>query len=873
MKKKLLCSLFALLFLLSLFPILYATGDTVQPGTSFTYTQEEHWGKSSDIWSWQWRLAGGGPFQDMVFTNISGQGDCYVADWELYPYCAARWGGNNVHSNTNADAARVFTAPASGSVSINITIARTGEFTSPTGNTPTSFQILLNDTIIYPSEENFLILTSTTQKNITVTAKVRAGEKLRFVVGSMGNHNSDAVNMITTVTYESVGDPGDQRIGQTYTFAATNSTWGQDTPLWSWEWTPKNGTSFSPMTYQYVASYGKNMYVADWNQYPYCYVDMLGTKMHPGLDVDTVKTFSAPYSGTIRIDTSIARFNQYVAGGNQTPTSLRILVNNTQVYPLYSNVLSLTSTDAKDFSISVPVQAGDKIRFVIGGMDQIDADAVQNYNTITYISLEAPALRAGDAYTFSASQSTWGTPIEHWSWEWHNQTSNTFHDMTYQYISSYGKYMYAADWSTYPYCYADLLGVKVHPAKNADTVKTFTAPYSGRVEITTMIARAVSYNASSAGSKTPTSLQIFKNNEQIWPTNGNVVSLTSTDQITYKVSANIQVGDKIRFVIGSMGQQDEDAVMMYNTVTYRTVGPQQLAMVTDQANARISVYDIHADNWEANETVWSWAPSTANGFTLQSAFAYCTDAKLRYAPNLRKYVVAVSASNGFLGIADYATGQKIWEVNATGSANPHSIEYLPNGNIAAAASNGGWIRIYTASQNSTAYVQANLQGAHGVLWDPQRNLLWAVGDLHLTAYRIGGTAANPTITEASEYRKTLPGNGGGHDLSAVYGDGNRLWITDNSATYQYDIAAETFQTTYIASEVLNRFAVKGISSYKETNTAVTTIPNNTFQSWNTDRVEVTIPVQNGTQWELYGRTQTHSTGAFYKVRSWISDYR
>lgn len=842
---------------------IFSAEPAVSAGDSFTYTPEEHWGIENDIWSWQWALANTENFSDMSFTTVEGQGECYVADWNLYPYCAARWGGNNVHPNISADAARVFTAPVSGEISVSVSVARVADFAVPSWTTPTSFRILLGNTVVYPSEGDYQILTSTTPEQINLDLKILEGEKLRFVVGSMGQQDADAVNLLTTVTYDSVGNPGTKRVGQTYAFSATSSTWGQPDANWSWEWTPKNQTVFSPMTYQFVSSYNKNMYVADWAAYPYSYVDFLGVKMHPALEADTVKTFTAPYSGTVKIDTSVSRYVQYGTYPSHTPTSLRILVNDTQVYPLYSDYLVLTDTTAKEFSFSVPVRQGDKIRFVVGGMGQIDCDAIDMHNTVTYTSLAEPSLVPGDSYTYQASESSWGTDIPYWNWEWRDP-DNTFGPMTYQYIASYGKNMYASDWTNHAYNYVDLLGAKIHPAKTRDTVKTFTAPYSGRVEMQINIARCVAFIQN--GSHTPTSLRVFLNDEQIWPADGSAISLTSTTQQTFKISADVTAGDKVRCVVGSLNQTDHDAVMMYNTVTYRAVGERELAMVADQQSAAIRVYDVHAEDWNQNEVVWDWSPTSALGFSQSGAITYVTDAKLRYSQSKMKHVVVVSASGGFLGVIDYATGQKIWEVQATGASNPHSIEYLPDGNIAAASSLG-WVRIYKASQNSTEYVQADLTGAHGVLWDPSRNLLWALGDYVLTAYRVSGTAKSPVLTEAAEYRVNLPTTGG-HDLSAVSGDANRLWVSTNSGVYQFDIAAKTFYSNYTTALAMNHTSVKGISNFPGSDTVVTIYPNNTMTSWNSDRVYVTLH-ENGM---LFGRTQTHASGAFYKVRSWLSNY-
>ena len=137
--KRLLSVLLSAVFLFSFFPATGIADAAVSAGDSFTYTQADHWGIENDIWSWQWALADTEDFSDMTFTNVEGQGDCYVADWDLYPYCAARWGGINVHPNVDADSARVFTAPASGWVTVSVSVARASAFTTPSSKSPTSF--------------------------------------------------------------------------------------------------------------------------------------------------------------------------------------------------------------------------------------------------------------------------------------------------------------------------------------------------------------------------------------------------------------------------------------------------------------------------------------------------------------------------------------------------------------------------------------------------------------------------------------------------------------------------------------------------------------------------------------------------------------
>lgn len=440
--KRFLCVLLSAAMLLCMIPITGSAAAAVSVGDSFTYTPEEHWGVTNDIWSWQWALADTESFSNMKYTDVSGQGKCYVANWDKYPYCAARRDGINVHPNKDADAARVFTAPASGWVTVDVTIARDKVYESFEKNSPTSFRILLEDVTVYPSIGEHRVLTSTAEESITCRVFVKAGEKLRFVVGAIDNHTSDSVNLQTTVRYDSVtADPEEIcRVGEVFEYAQTDATWGQPDPHWDWEWTPAGETVFSPMTYQYVDKYSKYMYISDWNTNPYNYADQLGVKVHPAAEVDTVKTFTVPYTGTVELSTEVSRYTALadVSKDGANGTSLRILVNNTQVYPLYSDALILDSATAKNFVVSLPVTAGDKIRTVIGSLGNTTSDALNLSSSVAYTSVETPTVCVDDADTFSVSTPQWeSNTMGNWSFEWRD-TNDNFGNLTYRYNAQQG---------------------------------------------------------------------------------------------------------------------------------------------------------------------------------------------------------------------------------------------------------------------------------------------------------------------------------------------------------------------------------------------------------------------------------------------------
>ena len=297
------------------------------------------------------------------------------------------------------------------------------------------------------------------------------------------------------------------------------------------------------------------------------------------------------------------------------------------------------------------------------------------------------------------------------------------------------------------------------------------------------------------------------------------------------------------------------------------------AVITaDQQEQKVLVFDTRFPNWrgDGRMLLWSWYPHVGNGFSDDPApgWSNVDEAKLRDVPGTDDQVVLTTASGGFLGMVDYPSGERLWSVNVQedpddGFHNPHSIELLPDGNIAAAASTGGWLRLYTASQGPDAetYIEYPLVGGHGVQWDPELELLWALGDDELIAFEVGGTPADPTLeVERISYLPTF----GGHDLQPVYGDTDRLWVTSNTGVYQYVKSIDEWDTDYPMADELYRTMVKSVSNHPVTDQVVQAKPKaDCATTWCTDTIDFFGPAE----------TRMRKGAEFYKARWFVPDYQ
>lgn len=282
-------------------------------------------------------------------------------------------------------------------------------------------------------------------------------------------------------------------------------------------------------------------------------------------------------------------------------------------------------------------------------------------------------------------------------------------------------------------------------------------------------------------------------------------------------------------------------------------------VVTDQATDQILILDSDRQSWDTAKVLWRWQPSAANGLgDLTAGWGAPADAKLRHRDH-QAYLLATD-SVGFTAVVPYPQGSgAYWATNVGTQPNLHSIDLLPDGNVAAVASRGNWLRIYTASQGprSTSYTEFTLPTAHGVFWDGDSQLLWALGGTDLVALRVGGTDAQPTLTE--DRRVALP-TPDGHDLQPVAANRDRLWVSTGSKVYQYSKSRNAFLENYPGARRISVPGVKSVGDDGSSGQVLTSIlTSNNICTWCTDSVTLS----------RHNETLTLHGTQIYKARWWV----
>jgi hypothetical protein len=183
------------------------------------------------------------------------------------------------------------------------------------------------------------------------------------------------------------------------------------------------------------------------------------------------------------------------------------------------------------------------------------------------------------------------------------------------------------------------------------------------------------------------------------------------------------------------------------------------------------------------EKVWKWNAATRPDLPETMRGKFRTIAECKPVEDGDRILIAAS-SNG-AAVIERKTGKVAFYATVF---NAHSIEMLPAGRVVVASSHvpsapGDRLIVFDLSRPVQEVFHTELLWAHGVVWDPQRELLWALSDKELRAYKlVDWNSGTPALAKDVIYK--LPDDGG-HNLSAVPGTAmlsvstaHRSWLFD-----------------------------------------------------------------------------------------------
>ncbi len=297
-------------------------------------------------------------------------------------------------------------------------------------------------------------------------------------------------------------------------------------------------------------------------------------------------------------------------------------------------------------------------------------------------------------------------------------------------------------------------------------------------------------------------------------------------------------------------------------------------IVCDHQNSRIVVYDMSRLGEKGNldeAEIWEYKTGFVAGQKYREDTVYGD-------------VVIFCGPDG-PGVVTYPGKRLVWSGGSgMAGSNPHSIEILPSGNIVTASTTDSTIRIFNTKNmvekkdKKTDYESYTFDDAHGVLWDPANECLWAVGKTELVAYKVVDDG------DGTESLKRVVGFGGklpttdGHDLSADFFDSNKLWITTNTGVYHFDKTTGEFDAKFDQYGKLSKKFVKGFGNNLNGNYFYSNPNGGKGREWEgTDLAEWCTDTIYFCYWKsknfLYSQACVSETSAFYKARVFYGKYQ
>jgi hypothetical protein len=240
---------------------------------------------------------------------------------------------------------------------------------------------------------------------------------------------------------------------------------------------------------------------------------------------------------------------------------------------------------------------------------------------------------------------------------------------------------------------------------------------------------------------------------------------------------------------------------------------------SSQSNAAIDTKDtLFTSGWdevfalkptETPTKLWSWKAATSAGMPASMVTKFATTDDCKPIEQGRK--ILVTSSTGGVALVEQTSGKTLFYATVPGA---HSAELLPNDRIAVASASaligGHKLVLFDLKHSEKRLWESDFHDGHGVYWDVDQNILWALGYNELREYELMNWESNsPALTLKETYQ--LPSTGG-HDLSPN-SDRATLFVTTSSDVVLFNKRSHSFASEPRMKGLLK---VKGVSVHPET---------------------------------------------------------
>lgn len=284
--------------------------------------------------------------------------------------------------------------------------------------------------------------------------------------------------------------------------------------------------------------------------------------------------------------------------------------------------------------------------------------------------------------------------------------------------------------------------------------------------------------------------------------------------------------------------------------------------LTDQKNGRLIVRDLAAEDWsDDSSVVWQYRDERTRA---------AAGLKFRYSELFGGEVVLFCGPAG-AGILSYETKEMLF-FTAKAGINPHGVELLPDGTFIVGSTTDNLVSVFDAASGKVSPVQTlNYENVHGILWDPEYDLLWMAGRTKLSAFSVTKNDGKAYVSQI--YGMSFETGDWLHDLVPCYGDPQGLFVTCGTGIYYFDKEKEEFTSSYPCSVYAAGIKTSpAMGCYPDRVMPILyTVPGKTvYKDWCMNEISVLVPLSETRVRKI---TRVAPNDAYYKIRAWISDYQ
>ena len=186
------------------------------------------------------------------------------------------------------------------------------------------------------------------------------------------------------------------------------------------------------------------------------------------------------------------------------------------------------------------------------------------------------------------------------------------------------------------------------------------------------------------------------------------------------------------------------------------------------------------------DRVWRWRAADSPEIPAEMRAKFRTTDECKPAGDS----ILITSSGGGIALVRREDKKCLFHASAK---NAHSACLLPDRRVAVASSYGGdellIFDLEKPSATAEPLARMPLHGAHGAVWDEQRERLWALGDKVLLLVEMRGRGESSALKIDKQFELPSPG---GHDLVAAQ-DRRYLIVTNDTTVYRFDTKETRFE--------------------------------------------------------------------------------